>query len=55
MRQMLWEKAISLKMIASLEEEFLAEAIFMAVFLINHAPSIVIDVKIPEEIWKKEC
>ena len=26
----------------------------MAVFLINHTPSIAVDMKIPEEIWKRE-
>ena len=45
---------MSLRLTAGLEEGFWAEAISMAVFLINRTPSIAIDMKIPEEVWKRE-
>lgn len=49
----LWERAMSLRLTAGLEEGFWVEAISMAIFLINRTPSIAIDMKIPKEVWKR--
>ena len=52
MNRTLLERTRCLRLTAKLKKGFWAEALSMAVFLINRTPSSAIDMKIPEEVWK---
>jgi len=54
MNQILTERAHSIKIQANMSEEFWAEAVNHASYLVNRSPSTTIDLQIPEEIWRGE-
>jgi len=48
----LTERAHSIRLQADMSEEFWAEAVNHASYLVNMSPSTAIDLQIPEEIWR---
>jgi len=52
MNQTLTERARSIRLQADMSEEFWAEAVNHASYLVNMSPSLAINLQIPEEIWR---
>ena len=52
MNRTLTERAHSIRLQADMSEEFWAEAVNHASYLVNMSLSITIDLQIPEETWR---
>ena len=55
MNRTLTECARNIRLQADMSEEFWAEAVNHASYLVNMPPSTAIDFQIPEEIWRRVC
>lgn len=52
MNRSLNEKARSMRLNVGMPKTFCADVVNIAVYLINHSPSIPLDFKLPEEMWQ---